>query len=124
VIGNVADRSCLLPVGRPIVHVIFGGRTLQTRERAWAPDQQFGRPAGHILRPRTRAFFEIGWRGSCQNPAAVPEGHHARLSLRFRDGLRLAVPETAADHFVSLPGCGEAVHPTPWIAVSDLLRYR
>jgi hypothetical protein len=124
VIGNIADRSCVLPVGRPIVHVIFRGRPLPTRERAWAPDQQFGRRAGHLLGPGTRAFFEIGWRGSCQNPAAAPVGHHATLSLRFRDGLRLAVPETAADRFVSLPGCGEAAHPLPWIAVSNLLRYR
>jgi hypothetical protein len=124
VIGNTAGRSCSLPVGRPIVQVVFRGRTLPTRERSWGPDQQFGPRAGHILNPGARAFYEIGWRSSCANPAAAPQGHRATLLVRFRGGLRFVVPETPAERVVSLPGCGEAIHPTPWIAVSELLRYR
>jgi uncharacterized protein DUF4232 len=123
-IGNTAGRSCSLPPGRPIVHVILRGRTLPAKERSWGSDQQFGPRAGHILRPGTRVFFEIGWRGWCPNPAAAPESRHATLLLKFRGGLSLAVPETPPERVVSLPGCGEAVHPTPWIRVSDLLRYR
>lgn len=124
VIGNTAGRSCSLPAGRPVVHVMFRGRLLPTRERSWGADQQFGPRAGRVLRPGARAFFEVGWRGSCPNPAAAPESRRATLLVRFRGGLRLAVPDLAADRGVSLPGCGESVQPRPWIAVSDLLRYR
>jgi hypothetical protein len=124
VLGNSARRSCSLPAGRPVVQVIFRGKTLPSRERSWGPDQQFGPRAGHILKPGATAFYEVGWRGSCPNPAAAPQGSRATLLVQFRGGLRLAVPETPPEREVSLPGCGEAVHPTPWIAVSDLLRSR
>jgi hypothetical protein len=124
VVRNTAGSSCSVPVGRPAVQVVFRGRPLRIRERSWGSDQRFGPRAGPILRPGTRAYFEIGWRGSCPNPAAAPVSRHATLLLRLRGGLRLAVTETPADRGVSLPGCGESVHPTPWVAVSRLLRFR
>jgi len=124
VIANASGRSCSVPATRPTVQVTIRGRTLSARQRSWGPDQQFGPRAGPVLRPGTRAYFEIGWRNWCPNPAASAVSRHATLLLRFRGGLRLAVPETAADRGVSVPGCGEAVHPAPWIAVSPLLRYR
>lgn len=123
VVDNIARRACSLPVERPAVHVVFRGRALRTRERSWGSDQQFGARAGQILGAGRKAFFEIGWRGWCPNPTAAPESRRATLLLGFRGGPRLAVAETAPDRFVSLPGCGEVVHPTPWIAVSALLRY-
>jgi Protein of unknown function (DUF4232) len=123
VLGNVAGRSCLLPVGRPTVNVIFRGRPLPTTERSWGHEEQFGKPAGLILRPGQKAFVEIGWRSSCPTPATAPERRQATLLVRFRSGLRLSVPDTPADRGVSVPGCGEAVQPPPWIAVSRLLRY-
>lgn len=124
VLGNTADASCSLPSGRPTVQVIFRGSPLPSRERSWSPDDHFGPPASHILRPGGKAFYEIGWRGWCPNPAAAPASRRATLSVMFRGELRLAVADMAADRGVSLPGCGETVRPTPWIAVSSLLRYR
>lgn len=124
VLGNTAGRSCSLPAGRPIVRVVFGGRPVPSRERSWGPSRQFGAPAGHTLAAGGKAFFEIGWRSWCPNPDTAPAVRRATLLVRFREGLRLAVPDTAADRSVSLPGCGEALDPAPWIAVSRLLRYR
>jgi Protein of unknown function (DUF4232) len=124
VLGNTGSRPCSLPVGRPIVQVIFRSKPLPAQERPWDPSEQFGARAGHILGPGKKAFFEIGWRGWCPNPSAAPTSPHATLSVRFRGGLRLAVPDTPDDrNGVSLPGCGEPLHPAPWIAVSRLLRY-
>lgn len=123
VVDNIARRACSLPVERPAVHVVFREKALRTKERSWGSDQQFGARASHVLGPGKKAFFEIGWRGWCPNPTAAPESRHATLLLGFRGGPHVAVAETAPDRFVSLPGCGEAVHPTPWIAVSALLRY-
>lgn len=124
VLGNTAGQPCSLPVGRPTVNLIFRGRPVPTTERSWGSKQQFGKPAGHVFRPGQNAFVEIGWRSWCPNPATAPESRQATLSVRFRSGLRLSVPDTPADRGVSLPGCGEAVRPLPWIAVSRLLRYR
>lgn len=124
VLDNTGSRSCSLPVGRPIVRIIFRDKPLPTQERPWDPSEQFGARADHILRPGEKAFFEIGWRGYCPNPSAAPASPHATLSVQFRDDLRLAVPDTAPDqNGVFLPGCGEPLHPAPWIAVSRLLRY-
>jgi len=120
-IDNTADRACSLPGGRPVVEVIFRGKPLATREQPWE-SKDFGTPAGHILRPGEKRFFQIGWSSACPNPAAAPESRHATLLARFRGGLRLAVPDTPPDRFVSLPGCGEALHPTPRIYVTRLLR--
>jgi hypothetical protein len=106
-----------------VVQVIFHGKPLATREQPWA-SEGFGTPAGQILGPSKKTYFQIGWSSACPNPAAAPESRHATLSVRFRGGLRLAVPDTPPDRFVSLPGCGEAVHPTPRIFVSGLLRLR
>jgi hypothetical protein len=118
---NTADRACSLPVGPPAVQVIFRGKPLATREHLWG-SKDFGTPAGQIVPPGKKRFFQIGWSSLCPNPAAAPESRHATLSVRFRGGLRLAVPDTPPDRFVSLPGCGEALHPTPSIYVSRLLR--
>jgi hypothetical protein len=124
-IDNTADRACSLPVERPVVQVIFRGKPLATSETPWGADQDFGPPAGHILEPGRKVFFEIGWSSACPNPAAAPASPHATLLARFRGGLRLAVPDSPDDrNGVFLPGCGEAVHPRPSIGVSRLLRYR
>ena len=106
------------------MQVIFHGKPLSTREQSWG-SEGFGTPAGQILGPGKKRFFQIGWSSACPNPAAAPDSRHATLSVRFRGGLRLAVPDTPPDrNGVFLPGCGEAVHPTPWIYVSRLLRVR
>jgi hypothetical protein len=124
VLANIGGRACSLPARRPAVHITFRGKPVPTEEGSWGPNEQFGVPAGHTLRPRAKAMVEIGWRDWCPNLTAAPDSRRATLFLRFRGGLRLAVPETPPDRFAAVPGCGEAVHPTPRIAVSGLLRYR
>jgi Protein of unknown function (DUF4232) len=121
-IHNTGNAACSLPVGRPVVQVIFRGKPLATTESSWPKAMDVGKRAGQIVPPGTKTFFEIGWSGMlCPNPYTAPEARHATLSVRFRGGLRLAVPETPADRHVSLPGCGETVTPPPGIMVSQLL---
>jgi hypothetical protein len=124
VIVDTARSSCSLPLGRPTVQIIFRGKPLPTKQQRWG-HQGFGPPVSHVLRPGEKVFYAIGWDGTtCPNPAAAPESRHATLAARFRGGFRLLVPDTPPDRYVALPGCGETVHPTPWIGVSRLLRYR
>ena len=123
-IANTARSSCSLPLRRPAVQIIFRGKPLRTEQDSWG-HQGFGPLASHVLRPGEKVFYEIGWSGACPNPAAAPNSPRATARFRFPDGFRLVVPDTPDDrNGVSLPGCGEAVHPAPSIGVSDLLRYR
>jgi Protein of unknown function (DUF4232) len=123
-ITSTARSFCSLPPGRPAVQIIFRGKPLRTVQDSYG-HQGFGPLAAHVLRPGERVFYEIGWSSACPNPAAAPKSPRATARFQFSDGFRLVVPDTPDDrNGVSLPGCGEALHPTPSISVSPLLRYR
>jgi len=120
---NTGSGACSLPSGRPAVQVRFRGERLPTRERSWPAGSSFGRPA-HVLAPGATAFVEIGWGDACMNlTSSAPVSPKATFLLRFRDGMRLIVPETPPDRTVVVPGCNGAVlHPTPRLFVTPMLR--
>jgi hypothetical protein len=98
-ITNSSDVVCSLPKGRPVVQIVWQGRTLPLRERK--PPAPFGpgKPL-RILEPGATATIYLQWWNYCGAPVDIKVP--PKVYLRFRDGL--VVVATASEQW-GVPIC-------------------
>jgi Protein of unknown function (DUF4232) len=121
---NTSGLACALPTGIPTVTFSLHGRTAPADERTMAPPYTgLGPRAGRVLAPGRKVMYVFNWSPpACHPPAGAVAKGTAIMSLRFRDGLRIAMPERTPEDVPIIPGCGKDLALPQTVLVTPLLQ--
>jgi Protein of unknown function (DUF4232) len=119
---DTSSHACVLPNGIPTVTFTLHGKTAPAEERKMAPPYtQLGPRAEPLLVPGRKVMYMLDWSATCPSPGpALSRGERAVVTLGFRNGLRIPMPELTPENIPIVPGC--EVGPPPTVLVTPLLR--